>query len=533
MGYVKVKFLEEVYQVSEAINEFLRYDSLLVPFLEKITKQVASNLARDSKYRPSDICYNIWPDTEKYKNILLDSTDFLVKQMLNLGIYDVTANDLLEGINTFSELDQLEIGIKRKIIDEGEKYLDMRKQGIEKSYSYARRHITGSGIGIFTNSFSSLMAYTLTERSIVLSQAKKADKEYQKAVEEISVRVDSGFEQMCKDVIFGEYYPMLVDMLIKFPTEIMSHFMKEVISHNKLDFQSIKQYDLQKASEMLKNIYQVSDKADFLKQTFLVCPFSFDLYEKCLEFNLLDEDTFKTAAYFGMGEALSQKIINLIKCNLKDVKTISPLIKILVSYQNTNEVELWKQIYSKILTNIEDTYKAYNLAISNKKSLDKFIRANIVQQMTDILNKSREDIFDIVISKLKNLIDEEQYVKFVELGIISPDKIRMTGSCKNTLDEINDEISIALVNCIMDYSAEAKKRWECFNQAKKLVDAEIDKKNRELNDLIDKKRNLGFLAFSKKKDLTDKISCKKSEISEYQKTHDTKPLFDEFNNMYR
>lgn len=527
-----VNFLGENYQVSESVNEFLHYDSLLSPILERLIEKVVTNLSRDSKYSPSDSFEHINSDGEEYKKIITDGADLLVKKMLSLSIYDVTVDDLIGNIKIFSDLEELELTIKRKMVTEGQKYIDLKNQGRERAYRYAGRNITGSGISIFTNSFSALMVYSLTERSILLSQAKKADKEYQEAIRSISAKIDSSFQQMCKDIMFGEYYPMLIDILTDFPTEIMGRFLEEIISHDKFDFQSIEKYNMKKADKMLENIYQVSDKKGFLKQTFLVCPFSFDLYEKCLEFGLLDKETFETANYFGMGEGLSEKIETKLRSNLNDVETAIPLISILASYKNKNEVEIGRKIYEDILKKIDSTYKTFSAAISDKKELDKFVRANVILQMTEILDKSRDDVIDIIDKKMKQTISEKQYIEFVRIGIISPEDIRMAESHMDTLNEINGEISTALVGCIVAYIEEAKERWSCYNQAKILFDEEIKKREDKLRVLKSEKEKLGLFAFSKKKELAAMINSKTNDLTEYRNMYEPRELLEKFEKMY-
>lgn len=533
MGYKTVKFLGEDFQVSESINEYLYYDSLLVPIIGKIIEKISENLSRDSSYSPSDSFEHISDDLEEYKNIIIDAADLLVKTMLNLEIYDVTINDLINNMSTFSDLDQLEVEIKSKMLSEGQKYVDMKNQGIERAYRYSGSNITGSGISIFTNSFSSLIVYSLVERNIVLSQAKKADKEYREAVMKINAKVNSGFEQMCKDVIFGEYYPAIIDILKNFPSQMMGKFLEEIISHNKLDFKSIENYNMKKADDMLNNIFHVPDKIGFLKQTFLICPFSSDLYEKCLEYGLLDKETFDTANYFGMGDELAEKIYSRIKNNLDDMEMISPLIDILASYKNKDRVEIWKEIYSDTLKNIKNSYNMYNEAIFDKKVLDKFVRKIIAHKTLEIVNKSKDDIILSIDKNVNQTISEKQYNEFVKKGILSPEDIRMEGSNYVSLDEINREINIKLEESVVEYIEEARRRLDDYKKAKELYDEEISKKEKELNSLKSEKDKLGLFAFSKKKELNEKISSKTNEIAEYKNIYEPRELLETFENMYR
>lgn len=298
MGYVEVNFLGEKYEVSEAVKEFLEYDGLLSPILQKIVERMTFCLERDSKSAPSNIWEKVEGDIDALKKIMVDGADLLLKKLLDLGVYDVTVNDLLSNIDIFSQIDNFVLSIGRKLCNEGERFVQLKNQGLERMYNYASSGITGSGIGIFTNSISALMVYSAMERSIVLSQAKKADRIYQESARRINDYVNSGFEKMCRDVMLGEYYPELMQLLLEYPNQIMSQFLNQLIAHDKFDFDSIQQYNMNKADEMLKNIDRVADKEEFLKQSFLTCPFSSDLYEKCLELQMLDFDTFQTAKYF-------------------------------------------------------------------------------------------------------------------------------------------------------------------------------------------------------------------------------------------
>lgn len=534
MGDVTVKFLGGNYQVSEAVNEFLYYDGLLVSILGKIIEEVSSNLARDSRRKPSDAYYCMDKDAEKYKKIITSGAELLVKKMLSLGIYDVTVNDLMNNVATFSDIDALVLAIAKKLVAEGEQFVEMKNRGTERAYRYASNGITGSGISIFTNSFSALMVYSLTERSILLSQAKKADKQYQEAVKAISARVDSGFERMCKDIMFGEYYPALIDILKDFPTKLMGNFFEEMISHGKFDFDSIEKYNMRKADEMLENIHQVSDKKEFLKQAFLVCPFSDKLYEKCLECNVLDKETFETASYFGMGDDLAQKVDDYIKKNLKEIEVITPLIKILALYNNCSEKDVLEKAYEKTLKNIKGQYRKFNNSLSDKRALDKFVRENLICEMKEIINKSSDDAINCIKKKMNQTITEKQFNELTNLGILLPEEIRIQESSSVELADINKEICDKLVENILEYIEEAKRRWNNYITAKKVFDEVMDKKDGELNALKSERKQTGLFAFSKKKEIDKKIDEKLDEIIKYGDTQNPdKSLLRDFENMYQ
>ena len=535
MGLVAVKFLGEEYQVSETINEFLSYDTLLTPMRIKMLNTAIADIKEDShlSWNGDTMTDHIHGTADKYRKMIEDSAELLVKKLLELGVYDVTSNELLKDITSISDINIIENNTFATLLEEGHKIADMKKAGIERAYHYATSNITGSDVRVFTSSFATLMINSVVEKNILLSQVKRADVEYEEAVGNISARAMDALDTVYRQIMVQEFYPSIVQSLLEFCNKVMSIFLLELTTHGKFDFESVEKYDMQKADGMLKNINQVPDKVGFLKQAFLTCPFSLDVYEACLKHELLDKETFETAKYFGMGDELSEKIYSTIKENLRDTEKITPLISILASYRRTDEIEIWKKIYEGTLENIKGTYRTFNIALSERRKLDKFIRDNIDSTMNEVVKKSREDVIKNIDKKMLSLISEKQYNKFVRMKILSPETIRMSGSSAITLSDINSEIRNALIDCIMEYIDEAKRRLDAYNKAMDAYEKELKQKNDELSALQSAKNNLGLFAFSKKKEMLVIIDAKEGEISEFKNTHEPRDLWAQFETMYR
>lgn len=535
MGLVTVKFLGEEYQISETINEFLCYDTLLTPMRIKMLNAATADIKRDSRlsWNGDTMANHIHSTADKYRKMIEDSAELLVKKLLELGVYDVTSNELLKDVTSITDINKIENNTFATLLEEGHKIVDMKNAGIERAYHYAASNITGSGVRVFTSSFATLMINSVVEKNILLSQAKKADKEYEKAVRNLSARAIDALDTVYRQVMVQEFYPSVVQSLLEFCNKVMSIFLLELINHDKFDFESVEKYDMQKADGMLKNINHVLDKAGFLKQVFMTCPFSFDIYESCLKYGLLDKETFETAKYFGMGDELAEKIYSTIKDNLKKPEKITPLISILASYRGIDEIEIWKKIYEGTLGNIEGTYKTFNIVLSDNRKLDKFIRDNINSTIKEVVKKSREDVIKSIDKKMLSLISEKQYDEFVRMKILSPETIRMSGSSAITLRDINSEIKNAVVDRIMEYIDEAKRRLDVYNKAMNKYEKELKQKNDELSALQSEKNNLGLFAFSNKKEISVKIAAKANEISEFTRTYNLKKLWTQFETMYR
>lgn len=534
MGYVTVKFLGEDYQVPETINEFLQYDELLTPIRTKILSMVSVDAKRDSSlsWDADTMTSHVHSVADKYRKIVEDGAELLVKKLLEFGVYDVTSSDLLKDIPAIKNITRVENNTFATLLEEGQRYVDMKNAGAELAYNYAANNITGSGVRIFTSSFSTLMIHSVVERSILMSQAKKADKEYEDVVRAMSARTVFALDKLYREVMVKEFYPSVMQILLAYDSQIMGQFLEQLVTHDKFDFDSVEKYNMTKADEMLKNIGQVPDKVGFLKQTFLTCPFSSDLYEKTLELGLLDAGTFETAKYFGMAEELTDKMEGYIHHHLKDVDNITPLITILATNKNTDEKSIWRDIYKDSLEGIEEAYKTLIVALTDNIKLCIWIKDNIAKSTDMLLKKSIDDIMNEIAKKIDNIVSESQYQKYVSMDLLSPDALRLEDSKAIDRSCINAEIISKLMERIKEYVAEATKRRDTYMDAQKKYDDDIKKINDELSRMNQELSKLGMFAFSKKKEMNTAISGKESELEKFKKDNAPDKLFDSFEKMY-
>ena len=109
MGYVTVKFLGEEYQVSETINEFLSYDTLLTPMRIKILNTATADIKRDSRisWNGDTMTSHIHGMADKYRKMVEDSAELLVKKLLELGVYDVTSSEMLKDVTTITDINRI------------------------------------------------------------------------------------------------------------------------------------------------------------------------------------------------------------------------------------------------------------------------------------------------------------------------------------------------------------------------------------------------------------------------------------------
>ena len=535
MGYVTLKFLGKEYQVSETVNEFLHYDELLTPMRSKIIQTLSRDVKKDAigltfgDHMPDYMMRNVGV----YQKLMKDCADVLVNKLFALGIYDVTADNLLETTTAIADVKELGMASLQNMLSEGRRFVEMQNAGIERAYRSAASNITGSGLMVFTSSIATLMLHSVVDREITMSQAKQADREYEEAVRAINASTRRGLDKMVSEVMVKQYYPAVMDILMQFNLKITSAFLVELAQHNKFDFASIEKYNMQKAEQMLTNISRVPDKVEFLQQIFDVCPFSLELYDMCLTQELLDIETFETAEYFGFAANLVGKMDEYLQKHLQNKKSIEPIIAILAKYRKTDELAIWRTIYHDTIFRIENTYKSFNLAIERQSDLDRFVRQFIDPSAANVARKNEADISKLVGKAVGSVVSQERYSEFIEMGLLHPENIRVTNSFSVELSQINAEIINELTVVTMAYVEEASRRLKLYEESKAALIEAIKTMQSEIDRLKVEKERLGFFAFSKKKELSLLIEQKEKEISAYEKTHESKRLWNELEKMYR
>ena len=534
MGYVALKFLGKEFHVSEAVKDFLHYDQLLNPVRAKTLQMLSQDMKSDATKLTfsSSTTYHLQGRTAAYQKIMEECADVLVNELFARGVYDVTVNGLLSQIPYIQKLDKLVEDTMTTVLHEGERYSEMQNRGIEHAYRSAASNITGSGVTIFTSSITTLMLSSAVEYGILSHQAKQADKEYDEAVRAIRRSTIHAIDKMTCEVVIKQFYPSLMQILMDFMNKIMPLFLYELASRGKFDFESMENNSLTKAEQMLTNISRVPNKVEFLQQVFVTCPYYFELYEVCLNHGLLDSETFQSAKYFDLADALVEKMNEYIQLNVQNKDKIKPIISILANHQNVEAVVIWKRVYNKTIKIIENTYKLFKAALTNKQTLDKVIRQYIGTKTKQVAVLQDDSVRRILLTKLNSLLTEDVFAELSELKVLSIEDIRLEASQAITLEESNAEIVCALVAVIMEYIEEANRRWQRYEESRNQMNCYIADMKAQIQQLTVQKENLGFFAFSKKKELAQAIEEKTKQITVYQNTHESHSLLADFERMY-
>lgn len=446
---------------------------------------------------------------------MLSAADRYVDILIEHGVYEVSRDELIEGIDTFDNVHKLAAYSMQQAIDGAKLAIEAQQMGLQNAFNSAASNISGSGIRVFTSSVATLATMAAVEGAILMSQAMKADEEYRKAAEKLSRAAKSDIDLVCNRVANETYYPDLVALLADYASKLSSAFLREMALHDVFDFASVEHYNKVKAENMLKNLGKVSDKKDLLTQSFLVCPFSDVLYERVFDSDLMDPGTFKTAAYFGFADRFADRVENLCKRSINSPKNFEKYLTLYMSSTNLSRKAALRSLYKNEIHQAKEAYREANAALSDDKALCNWLSSTYSDSAEAVCNITADLAQKAAKSSLRKRIKISVLRVVDELG--DTPKMGIPGYKEGmTAEQADKALLHALAEAYIKYGRRLRPhREKCLNlaeeQKKRLAErtsewrswkAEADL---EIENLRAYRKATGLLKFSKRKNLDKRI----------------------------
>lgn len=535
MSDVKVYFLNEEYSVPEELKEFISY----LHYFENIHNELMPLLT--SQMKKKEFSGGADEDFVYFKTPLSKAGEKVIAKLAEKNIFDVTLNDVVYSNKGYIKLynvckDTMQ-GMVNILMNAMQNWLD----GYNNVYSSATSNITGSGVSIWTNSLSSALIYSALEASTIKKQTDKADIQYRAAMSSLNTNINDTQKKQETELLVNKYYPGVAESLGLYVSEMMEYYVSKLEQHGIFEYSRVKGYDLQRSSDLLKNITLVSDKAGLLKEAFTCCPYNPDIYNAAMENGLADIQTFETAKYFMQDDVLVDVIEKYAKDNVRNIDSVKVPVKVLALYKGQNESSIWKMLYSSEYLQFHRYYENLNSAIRNRSSLISWIKDNITDDAVKLCSMDNESISSKVKSILgKKVITDKQFSLFNDLGMIDKEVcVYQTDS----LNEINAEYANTVIEAINNfvpelqsnidkYSVNADLAKQKYESSKRAYYTKLKVIQNKENDLKQQRAALGLFAFSKKKELDSKILECQKDIETLKKSDNTKKLKNEYEHIY-
>ena len=205
---LNVHFYGKTYEIPSDVITFLKCREYVSNGLVKLIDEASSLMSKYNRFGAKKGFEDLPEDVRHIQQIMMSIVKGVHNDLLKRKIFDVDEYDLYEKVTSIKKVEEetgkLMEGVYSEVLE------IQRSNQISRNYAYnsAARNITGSGVGIFTNSFASFMTYSAIENSILKSQAKKADQEYARALKEISRSSQDKFTQVFANMLYNGFLPM-------------------------------------------------------------------------------------------------------------------------------------------------------------------------------------------------------------------------------------------------------------------------------------------------------------------------------------
>lgn len=534
MSDIKVYFLGEEYSVPEELKEFIDY----LHYFEEIHNEIMPLLT--NQIPKKDFTGGADADFEYFKVPLSKIGEKVIAKLADKSIFDVTLNDVVYNNKGYIKLHNVCKDTMQGMVEILRNAMLNWLDGYNNAYSSATSNITGSGVSIWTNSLSSALIYSALEASTLKKQADKADMQYRAAISSLNTNINDTQEKQKTELLVNKYYPGAAEALGLFVSEMMECYISKLEQHDVFDYSKVKKYDLQRSSDLLKNITLISDKVGLLKEAFICCPYNPDIYNAVLENGLADVQTFETAKCFMQDGILVDVIEKYAKDNVGNIDSIKVPVKVLALYKGQKESSIWKTLYSSEYLQFYKYYENLNKAIKDRSYLIAWIKDNITDDALTLCSMDKENISNKVKYILSNkVITDKQFSLFSELKMFDKE---FCVSETDSLDAINAEYANTFIETISKfipelqsninkYSADVDLAKQKYESSKQAYDDKFKELQDKESDLKQQREMLGFFAFSKKKEMNIKILKCQEEIEALKKSDNTQELKTEYEHI--
>lgn len=515
---LNVHFYDKVYEIPSDAITFLDCREYVSNGLIKLIDEASNLMGKYNRFGAKKGFEDLPADVRHIQQVMMSIVKGVHNDLLKRKIYDVDEYDLYEKVTAIKKVEEETGKLMEEVYSEVLE-IQMSNQ-VSRNYAYnsAARNITGSGIGIFTNSFASFMTYSAIENSILKSQAKKADQEYARAVNEINRSAQDKFTKVFANMLYNGFLPMLTDIFTLFQNELFQNYLLELAQHNQFDADKMQGYSENKSCTILENIKHTEDKKELLIEAFEICPYNFDVYAKIVELGYFDIDTMKDAKKIFPTKDLITLLEDKVKKNLNNIEKVKDYIEVLAFYKGKNSADILKSFYASTINKIENDYHEIFLVCIDSRRLSMWIRDHISKDRDKIASTSEDTIKDSVNRWIKNTVDDKQYEELSTMGLIGIDDIKYKGSTKTTLADVQTEYADKMISLILDYVKELGEKKAAYEEAYDKYDEGLRKRNDAISAKNEELNRQGLFAFSKKKELKAELDRLNREYEEYRKT---------------
>lgn len=418
MTNITVSFLGEEYSFPADLQEFVRILQYFDSFNNELNPLLL-NLMKNSEWK--DGTEN---GLEYFKNPMISLANKVIAKLSEYSIYDVTISDLVDnnpGYINLKEIGNNTLDGMKKILSNS---ITEWIEGYDSAQAKAASKVTGMGFSIWTSSLTSALVYSAMEASTVKKQQTKAQQEYQNEIKKLNLATNKRSKKQENELLVNYYYPGVADSLYQFISSMMSVYIEKLDCNGFINIESVKEFNMQRSSDLLKNISIIDDKKALLKEAFSYCPFNKDVYITIIDLNYEDEFFTDAVEQFLLKNAIITYYETLIQPIdypndiSKYIDENQTHIKALAELKGISDKNIYDQITEEYRKTVKEKYRFLDSIISQNNSkllFEDFTDDEIINCDDDKLKTYSEITVDkiISVSSFDTLVNKCGYTEFI------------------------------------------------------------------------------------------------------------------------
>ncbi len=428
---VTVKFLGAEYAFPEEVREYYLYWCKFNEISNRFKKLISNQMHRG--INPE---YILEDGVKVYHDLMYKEGMNVISMLAELKIYDVTVDELVENNVGFGMVTD----VLKKTLEE---YLRIMKEiesekidRVERAYQNASSNITGTGVSIWTNSFSTAFVHSMIESRTLKNQIKKAENEYNRALNSINSTTEYKRVNMLKTELFDVFYPGITKACGVFVEELMLIFLRALKLNDIFDYTKVSDLDLVKSKNIMKNINHLEDKEGPLKAAFEVCPYNEDVYVYIAKMGFCDQETFRTAEYYKQEKAMLDCLMDFCENNADDVVKIENSVSSLAYYEKVPTAIIYSRIFKEEYNNIVNSYEQIKMVVQDESLLPSWLRGKLFCTPSMIVDGGVTVVLDKLQKYLDKIVTDERFNQLIALGVADYADLNLDNQQEKSLVEI-------------------------------------------------------------------------------------------------
>lgn len=516
MADIKVHFLENDYVFPEELVIYVGYLKKFEPYYERAMEPLIHQMSEKKYSSGADV------DFAYFRNPLKAIVEDVIKDLSSEGVFSVSVKELLDDNVGYQKLWKVCSDCFEKIKDIYVNATLNLAREYDNAYNSASSQITGLDYSILTNSASALLTYSILESNAINKQMKRADKEYRARITDLNRRHDNEVEQQEAALLVNVYYPQVAEAIGLFVDTLFNKYVASLANNGKYDLSKIASYDMEHSSNLLQNLSLIESKKNVIQQAFEACPYNAKVYISAVENGVIDENILKTASIFGLDKELVELLKEYCTLHKGNYDDVSNAVCALASYNNEDKREIYKTLYQNEISNSRNAYKSFLNIYDDKKERIKWVESNIAKTSSHFIQIADEQIEKNVSTSVLNSVVSCLIKKLIDNDILDKEDIFPCIIGEDSIDNCILNLISKVTACILEYKqevicrvTEGSSKLEVLKKQYEEAKKSFHSKDRELDELIteiiSQRDSLGFFAFSKKKELNQKLEQVRAE----------------------